>query len=157
MSKVKKQTKTHLIVEKTFKIQTNKNIDNDMALNILFQKAKEKKAKFGLNSVFKTAKKDELKLAVIPRIGTFTEPYQPLFNLLASKRIPILSLDIDDFDFAQKFHGMKKLLVLGLICDIPEELKGYVQYIETSNDLPPVTLEVDTYSVDASKISNRRH
>ena len=157
MSKVKKQTKTHLIISKTYNLQPNKDIDTESVIDILHQKAKEKKGRYGLNTVFKAAKKDELKLAVFPRIGEFTEAYQPLFSLLSSKHIPIMCLDIDDYDLAQRFHGMKKLLVFGLVCDIPDDIKGYTKYIETSNDLPPVKLEVDTYSVDASKISNRRH
>ena len=157
MSKVKKQTKQHLIIEKQYKTPLPKECDVESILNMLYEKAKQKQTRFGLNTVFKAANKDELKLAVVPRTEEYNEAYQPLFNVIAKKHIPILSLDIDDFNFAQRFHGMKKLLVLGLLCDIPEQLKDYLQYLNTSNDLPPVTLEVDTYSVEQSKLSKRRN
>jgi ribosomal protein L7Ae-like RNA K-turn-binding protein len=147
MRKVRKQTKQILVTGETISFPKAAVTDTDVVINIVVEMAKQKKARFGINSVFKAATKGELKFALIPNCDEFLEKYQVLFHILEAKKIPVLTLDIKGSELAKHFGNMKSLLVIGLICDVPDELLKLSTTLKRAEGLPNVKVINDTYTV----------
>ena len=155
MRKAKNTSKQVLVTGETISFPRPQATDNDKIFAKLREIAKQKKAKFGLNSVIKAASKDELKLVIVPNCVEYIEKYQPLFQILISKKIPILSLDAKESELAKNFGNMKSLLAVGIICDIPEEFIQLTTTLKHVEGLPNIQVEIDSCASGKTKSKNK--
>jgi len=97
---------------------------------------------FGANSIYKGLIDGRISVVIFPSYSNECDFLNPILSFVKDNKIPVINLKCSEDDIVQQF-GLKKSSVLGILEPLPNEIKQYFEYLESSCSLRRVVVEVD--------------